>query len=121
MPKHDYILFQNLSGNEILYSLKDVEHFRPGELWNALNQLSLRKGAPEEYDWNINPYVSNTVTHCKAWIPRWNPETLSRVCHSAARLDIKDEEFWTLMEKYIERINYKLEPKGIANVIYAFG
>ena len=25
------------------------------------------------------------------------------------------------MEKYIERVNYKLDPKGIANVIYAFG
>jgi hypothetical protein len=120
LPKDDFIRFQGLTSNEVLYNLKFIEHFRPIEVSCALTQLAVRK-APEGNDWNKNPYVTHAIDHCKQSLSNWNPKTLGFICHAVQGLGIKDPEFWTQMEKQLIDRVYLLEYKGLANVIHAFG
>ena len=51
IPRHDYINFKVMGGNEILLNLENYEHFSNSELVSALIELAKRDAAGE-HDWN---------------------------------------------------------------------
>lgn len=116
---HDFLSFKEFTGNEILFALKDAKSFRPGELPGALIELGLRKGAPEGIDWNTHPTVSIAIEEAKKRLPQSTCKLLTYYAHAANRLNITDPDFWGVLEKNIIRILPKIEPRGMANSIFA--
>lgn len=113
-PRHDYIVFTNYTGNEILYNLKHVAELRPSEMSSALLELGVRKGAPEGYDWNEHPMVQLTVDYARKRIPQYDSRVLTSLAHAFHRLQIRDTVLWENLGKHIIRTSSKIEPIGIA-------
>lgn len=61
---HDYIMFKEMSGNEILLNLENASDLRKGELVSALLELSHRSKR-EPHDWMVHPWVRGAVACVK--------------------------------------------------------
>ena len=118
VPK--YISFKSYTGNEILFSLKDCKKFQPGEISSALLELGLRKGAPKNYDWNDHPCIKIVLAHIKPKIAQYTCRVLTSLALALNRLNIKDEEIWSLLAKNILRTSTNIEPIGLGYTFDAF-
>ena len=119
-PRHDFIDFKKYTGNEILFALKDSQELRATELSNALLQLGVRKGAPENIDWNVHPTVSIAIETAKKRIPQYPMKVLTSLALACSRLGISDPQLWELLEKHIVRTMPSMEPIGIAYCFSSF-
>lgn len=121
LPVHDYINFSKLTGNELLYNLKNAAHFRHYELSNAFIELGLKKGAPSGYDWSTNYFVQIGLAEVKRRIPSLPCKALTSLAHGCNRLGLADQELWDLLEQHIIRLSHVIEPRGISNALNAMG
>ncbi|OMJ81912.1 hypothetical protein SteCoe_17554 [Stentor coeruleus] len=117
---HDYIVFKNYTGNEILYNLQHILEFKPSELSSAILELGLRTGAPENYDWNNHPLIQQTVEHIKKRIPQYTSRVLTSLAHGLNRLGISDPVLWKSLSEHIIRTSTKIESLGISYACQAF-
>ena len=119
-PRHDFIVFKNYTGNEILYNLKHCKELRPSELSSALLEISVRKGAPEDIDWNKHPLIQEVVNLTKKNTPQYTSRVLTSLAHAYNRLKIDDFELWNKLSKNIIRTSSTIEPIGVAYAFNAF-
>lgn len=117
---HDYIVFKNYSGNEILYNLQHIIEFKPSELSSAILELGLRTGAPENYDWNTHPLIQQSVEHIKKRLPQYTSRVLTSLAHGLSRLGVSDPVLWKSLSQNIIRTSTKIEPIGISYACQAF-
>ena len=59
-PVHDYINFKQMSGNEILINLNNVENLGQYELMAGLLELS-KRDKKHEHNWNTNPITARCI------------------------------------------------------------
>jgi hypothetical protein len=121
LPVHDFINFSKLTGNELLYNLKNAAHFRHYEISNAFIELGLKKGAPAGYDWTTNHFVQIGLAEAKKKIPMLPCKALTSLAHGCNRLNIADNELWSLLEQHIMRLSHVIEPRGVSNALNALG
>ena len=62
---HDFMMFKEMCGNEILLNLENVDHLRHGELVSALLELG-KRDKKEEHDWELHPWVRAAIEECKS-------------------------------------------------------
>lgn len=122
IPLHinKYIVFKHYTGNEILYTLKDVDKLKPGEISSALLELGLRKGISETYDWMTHPCVNRTVELIKSRSGQYSCRVLTSLARALYRLRIKDQEVWDIIKKDILRTITSIEPIGLAYCFSSF-
>ena len=122
-PVHDYINFKNMSGNEILLNLQNVEHLALTELLGALNQLV---GIPErerkrrDIKWMDNPIIQDCVWRLKANIPYMTARQLMQVPHLIDKFRWLDNALWRKCEHNILRILHKYKANDIAMFLDVF-
>ena len=117
---HQFIEFKHYSGNEILFALKDCTKFQPGELSSALLQLGLRRGLPENYDWESHPYVKLALGVIKVKIPQYSCRVLTSLAHGLNRLKVKDTDVWDALALHIARTCSAIDSTGLAHTLVAF-
>jgi hypothetical protein len=121
MPReHDYIVFKNYTGNEILYSLKHSNELAPSELSSALLEIGLKKGAPEGTDWNTHPRIQEVVSIIKKRAPQYTCRVLTSLAHALDRLNINDQALWSALSQHIIRTSSTIQPIGLAYSFHAF-
>ena len=59
-PIHDWINFKEMSGNEILINLNNVENLGQYEMLAGLLQLAKHKHQ-HQHDWNTNPITAKCI------------------------------------------------------------
>ena len=117
---HDYIVFKNYTGNEILYNLIHVAELRPSEISSALLEIGVRKGVPADYDWNTNELILQVVEYTKQRIPQYDSRVLTSLAHAFARLNITDRVLWKSLSTHIIRTCSTIDPNGLAYTFNAF-
>ncbi|OMJ92320.1 hypothetical protein SteCoe_4983 [Stentor coeruleus] len=115
-----YIVFKHYTGNEILYTLKDVDKLKPGEISSALLELGLRKGISETYDWMTHPCLNKTIEYIKSRSGQYTSRVLTSIAKALHRLRIKDQEVWDVLKKDILRTITSIEPIGLAYCFSSF-
>ena len=115
-----FIEFKHYTGNEILYTLKDFQKLKPGEISSALLQLGLRKGLPGDFDWNSHPSIQTLIVHLNEQVPRYTCRVLTSLAHALSRLKISNDELWDKLAVHILRTVTSIEPIGLAYCFSAF-
>ena len=64
VPRHDFINFKKMSGNEILLNLDNYENMRNSEIVGGLYELGKRDPG-NEHDWNYHPITYKCIKYFK--------------------------------------------------------
>lgn len=73
IPIHDYMNFKEMTSNEILLNLDNVENLAPSELVGGLVELS-KRDKNQEHDWNQHPISAKCLQELKEMTPRLSPK-----------------------------------------------
>ena len=73
--RHDYIMFKEMTGNEILLNLDNVENLRHSELISGLNELG-KRDKHNEFDWNSHPITVRCLESLSHRISQLNAKNL---------------------------------------------
>ena len=77
IPIHDFMNFKNMTSNEILLNLDNVENLSVSELVGGLMELANRD-KNQEHDWNVHPISAKCLAELKEMTPRLNTKHLAQ-------------------------------------------
>ena len=83
-PLHDYINFKNMSGNEILINLNNVENLTQSEMMGGLLELA-KRDREKKYNWNQHPITAKCI---KLYVKLVQGYNAKRVIQGALMLNL---------------------------------
>lgn len=113
VPRHDYINFKKMSGNEILLNLDNYENLSHSELVSGLYELGKRDPG-NEHDWNFHPITYKCIKSFKERAHLFNYRHIATMPLALQSLHITDSEAWQKASKHFIRMLHKYKAHDMA-------
>lgn len=119
LPEHDFINFKNMSGNEILLNLQNVEYLRPSEFASALLELSKRP-SPNDVDWSKHEWITHCAEIATKNLAQYPARVVSTLMLAFHRLKVNEPLLWSTLARESAKTVHKIQGKGLAATFVCF-
>ena len=115
-PRHDYINFKRMSGNEILLNLDNYENLSNSEIVSGLLELGKRDPG-NEHDWNYHPITYKCIRDFKERAHAFNYKHILQMAVALDRLHITDQQAWQKSAQHFLRMLHKYKGRHFATML----
>ena len=118
-PLHDYINFKNMSGNEILINLNNVENLTQSEMMGGLLELA-KRDREQKYNWNQHPITSKCIKLYVKLVQGYNAKRVIQGALMLNLLRIQHPKAWEMTSRRVLFLLHKYKARDFALMLRLF-
>lgn len=118
-PRHDYMMFKSMSGNEILLNLENSREMRDSELVSALLELG-KRDKKNEHDWMVHEWVREAIADLTRRVGGLSAKHLTQVPTALNRLRYEDTALYNVLAKNILKLVHKYTSRDLVRILRIF-
>lgn len=118
-PRHDYIMFKQMSGNEILLNLENSRELRDSELISGLLELG-KRDKKNEHDWMVHQWVRDAIADLTSRVGGLTSRHLIQVPIALNRLRYEDTALYNALSQNILKVLHKYTSRELVKILRIF-